>query len=323
MIKQTLAFVCGCAIALHAQRNPGPPPGKLVDVGGRRLHILCSGQRASGAPAIIVEAGASSFAIDFTLVQREIERSHRICSYDRAGFGWSDSVTAETRRPTSRDLHDLLLASGEKPPYVLVGASRGGLLIRGYFADHPDEVAGFVFVDPATEDRLFTMIGGTAKAIAEVTADELKSTLPRDSVRIPRRRPQMGAPFDKLPAELYQTRVILDERLIASTPDKVGPDVVASSQERERAFLARLLATRATASPFGDRPTSVLSRGDEQNAGREGSHRALANLSTNSRHCVIAGAGHEIHLFEPTAVVRAITDVLAAVRERRPLDARC
>jgi hypothetical protein len=67
----------------------------------------------------------------------------------------------------------------------------------------------------------------------------------------------------------------------------------------------------------------VLTRGDEQNAGREGSHRALANLSSNSRHCVVAGAGHEIHLFEPPAVVRAIDDVLSAVRERRRLDVRC
>ena len=84
--------------------------------------------------------------------------------------------------------------------------------------------------------------------------------------------------------------------------------------------LARLLATRSAASPpLGDRPTVVLTRGDEKNFDREASHAALAALSTNSRHRVIAGAGHEIHLFEPAAVVQAIQDVVSSVRTNTPL----
>jgi hypothetical protein len=125
-----------------------------------------------------------------------------------------------------------------------------------------------------------------------------------------------------LPTELYQARIKLDQRLIASVPDMVQPDVVATSQERERAMLARLLATRSTGQPFGDRPTVVLSRGDERNAEREQVHATLAKLSTNSRHSVIVGAGHEIHLFEPAAVVQAITDVVQAVRNKTALPRR-
>lgn len=307
-----------------SQRNASRPelptaPGRLIDVGGRRLHLLCSGE---GTPTVILEAGASSFAIDWTLVQPEVSKGSRTCSYDRAGMGWSDPVSPATRASSAVDLHTLLQKAGERGPYVLVGASRGGLLVRSYLESYPDDVAGFVFVDPSTEDRLFTMIDGQAIAIAEATADQLRTTFPKQTIAIPRRRPQTGAPFDNLPPELYRIRVQLDERLIAATPDSVGPEIVGASQEAERAFLAGLLATRKTQYPLGSRPTVVLTRGDEKNEGRESSHAALARLSSNSRHSIVAGSGHEIHLFQPAAVIIAIGDVVRAVRDRSTRPAR-
>ena len=296
-----------------------PAPGRLIDVGGRRLHLLCSGK---GSPTVILEAGASSFAIDWTLVQRDVANGSRTCSYDRAGMGWSDPVSPATRASSTVDLHTLLDKAGERGPYVLVGASRGGLLVRSYLESYPADVAGLVFVDPSTEDRLFTMIDGKAIAIAEVTAEQLRTTFPRQTIAVPRRRPQTGAPFDRLPAELYRVRVRLDERLIASAPDSVSAEIVGASQESERAFLARLLATRKVQFPLGTRPTVVLTRGDERNEGREASHAALARLSSNSRHSIVAGSGHEIHLFEPPAVITAIGDVVRAVRAHSTLPAR-
>jgi alpha-beta hydrolase superfamily lysophospholipase len=100
-------------------------------------------------------------------------------------------------------------------------------------------------------------------------------------------------------------------------PDVVAAEIVADSQERERAMLARLLATRSAQQPFGDRPTVVLSRGSDPNADREAAHAALARLSSRGRYAVIAGAGHEIHLFEPDAVVKAVSEVVDAIRTRR------
>jgi hypothetical protein len=98
------------------------------------------------------------------------------------------------------------------------------------------------------------------------------------------------------------------------------PEAIAMLRENERALLARLLATRADgAQPLGERPTIVLSRGDERDGEREAVHAALASLSSNSRHSVVAGAGHEIHLFEPRVVVRAIADVVGAIRTRARL----
>jgi pimeloyl-ACP methyl ester carboxylesterase len=166
------------------------------------------------------------------------------------------------------------------------------------------------------------MIRGEAKLLAEVSADELRGTFPLQSVRVPRRRPQTGAPFDKLPPELYQTRLVLDERLIAAQPEFVTPEIIASFQEGERSMLASLLRSRASGKSFGDRPTVVLSRGADPNAERDSVHAALARLSTNARHTVVPQAGHEIHLFEPAAVVQAIRDVTQSMKEQTKLSPR-
>ena len=318
LVRSSLLACCLTA-AIAAQDLP-PAPGRLFDVGsGRRLHLLCTGE---GSPTVVIEHGASAFAIDFTLVQRELQKSHRVCSYDRAGSGWSDPLPPFAPAKDAQDLHALLTAAKEPAPYVLVGASRGGLLIRGYLAAYPSDVAGLVFIDPASEDRLFGMVGREAIAIAEMTSEQIRSTLPSQAVRIPRRPVQKGAPFDKLPPELYQQRLLLDEKLIALTPESITPEQIFLFQDSERAFLASLLATRKAGTPFGDRPTVVLSRGDEPNKEREEVHDKLAKLSTNSRHSVIAGSMHEIHLTHPAAVVTAVEDVLTAMASKAKLPAR-
>jgi pimeloyl-ACP methyl ester carboxylesterase len=109
------------------------------------------------------------------------------------GWGWSDSSASSPRASEALDLHTLLDRANERAPYVLVGASRGGLLLREYLADYPQDVVGLVFVDPSTEDRLFTMLNGEGVLIASLTADQVRSMLPRQPVPVPRRNPQTGA----------------------------------------------------------------------------------------------------------------------------------
>jgi pimeloyl-ACP methyl ester carboxylesterase len=315
-----LALVLVTAAPLPAQQEDiGPPPGQLVDVGGRKLHMVCSG---TGAPTVILEAGASAFAIDWTLVQREIARTHRVCSYDRAGQGWSDASAANWR-PEWEDLHVALDALREKPPYIMVGASRGGLLVRRYDVEFPNEVAGMVLIDPAHEDRLFTMFQGKGVTIAELTGEQLRSTISLGTIPIPRRRPQTGAPFDLLPTDLYEMRIRLDRKLIASFPDSVTYAQRTLGAERERAMLATLREIRKTQEhPLGDRPFVVLSRGSNGSQDLWDVHATAARLSTNSRHTVVSDAGHEIHLFRPDVVIQAILDVATSVRTKAPLPPR-
>jgi pimeloyl-ACP methyl ester carboxylesterase len=290
----------------------GPPPGTLVDIGGRKLHAICSG---AGAPTVILEAGASAFAIDWSLVQPAIAKTTRVCSYDRAGSGWSDEGPIATAARIAADLHALLAKLGEKPPYVLVGASAGGLYVRIYDHDYPGEVAGLVLVDPAHEDRLFTFFQGQAVAIASLTAEQLQTTTPSQPVRVPRRQPQTGAPFDRLPAALYKTRIALDTKLIASIPDTVPPSVVAESAEGQRAALALLHEISNRAEPaLGDRPVVVLSRGVDLAPEARAVHASLGRLTRNFRHTVVDGAGHEVHLFQPDAVIQAIADVVTSTK---------
>src|SRR5436190_24337694 len=123
-IRLGLLVALAMPVLLHAQSSGSrayPPPGRLVDIGGRKLHLNCSGR---GAPTVILVAGGAAFAIDWALVQPKVAGITRVCSYDRAGLGWSDPGPAEeTVNETIDDLHRLLRAAGEQPPYVLVGAS--------------------------------------------------------------------------------------------------------------------------------------------------------------------------------------------------------
>jgi hypothetical protein len=119
-------------------------------------------------------------------------------------------------------------------------------------------------------------------------------------VNVPRRSPQTGTPFDRLPPELYQTRITLDLRLIAAQPQTIPYEVVAAGAETERASLALLLAARKNnPQPLGNLPLVVLTRGVEWSQGLHDTHASLAALSANSRHQVVTAAGHEIHLFRP------------------------
>src|SRR5213593_3411782 len=111
-----LGALLAAAPALQASAAElAPPPGRLVDVGGRKLHLHCTGK---GAPTVVLEAGASAFAIDWSLVQPELARKNRVCSYDRAGQGYSDPEPAAGYDVVT-DLHALLQAAHEKPPYVM------------------------------------------------------------------------------------------------------------------------------------------------------------------------------------------------------------
>ena len=143
-------------IATRLDQQKYPPPGRLVDVGGYRLHIHCLGPEGASGPTVVMDAGIGECSLGWGLVQPEIARFARVCTFDRAGLGWSDPApTPRTSRQIVSDLHALLTNAGIKPPYVLVGHSFGGLNARLYTSQFPEEVAGMVLVDSAHEDLPF------------------------------------------------------------------------------------------------------------------------------------------------------------------------
>src|SRR5688572_8846736 len=138
-------------LATRTELAATPPPGQLVDVGGHRLHLWCTG---AGAPAVILESGLGGSSAGWGFVQPPIARFTRVCSYDRAGMGYSDpGPSPRTARRISDELATLIDRSRMDGPVVLVAASLGGLNVRVFASDHTDRVAGLVLVDASHEDQ--------------------------------------------------------------------------------------------------------------------------------------------------------------------------
>lgn len=128
-----------------------PPPGRLVDVGGHRLHIWCTG---GGTPPVILESGLGGSTAGWGFVQPEVAKFTAVCSYDRAGMGYSDpGPTPRTARRIAGELDALLDRSGLRSPVILVGASVGGFIVRILASERSERVAGLVLVDASHEDQ--------------------------------------------------------------------------------------------------------------------------------------------------------------------------
>jgi pimeloyl-ACP methyl ester carboxylesterase len=129
-----------------------PPPGQMVDVGGYQMHIYCVGE---GSPTLILESGAGGTSATYAALQGQLQEDTRVCTYDRAGMGWSESgPEARTVWQIALELHALLQNADIEPPYVLGGLSLGGLYVRAFAAEYPDETAGLVLLDTTYEGHL-------------------------------------------------------------------------------------------------------------------------------------------------------------------------
>jgi pimeloyl-ACP methyl ester carboxylesterase len=149
-----VAALTGAAYQWRATRDDlaaTPPPGRLVDIGGYRLHLWCTGE---GAPVVILDTGLGGSSPGWGFVQPDVARFTRVCSYDRAGMGYSDpGPSPRTARRIASELAELLARSGIDGPVVLVGASIAGYYVRVFASDHPERAAGLVLVDASHEDQ--------------------------------------------------------------------------------------------------------------------------------------------------------------------------
>jgi pimeloyl-ACP methyl ester carboxylesterase len=295
--------------ATQADRRNFPPPGQLYDVGGYRLHIDCSGSQDTGSPTVILDTLSGGSSVDWGWVQPEIAKSTRVCSYDRAGFGWSDPVwQPPSFRQTVTDLHTLLAKAGLAGPYILVGHSKGGLIARGYAAFYPNEVAGLVLIDAAQPD----MFSRHPQTLAE------NQTFLRQSTLFPlfahlglfHMYFSMGGEFDfeELPAREH-------DELVAfwSSPEywrTQRADVVAGTD---------FFAGAHSLGYLGCLPLAVVSAGTNPDPATQDE---LAALSCNSLHITVNGATHASLAFNPQdahAASAAILQVVQAVRLGQPV----
>src|SRR5215510_14579488 len=154
-VDRLLLAVCGCLLLVQsalAQPKLPEAPGRLIEVNGHRLHLDCIGE---GSPIVVYESGASGSSLDWEKVQPVVAATTRSCSYDRAGYGWSEPSTAAkaTSRDIAQELRELLRKAGEDAPFVVVGHSLGGFHVQMFAHLYPDDVLGVVLVDSSHEDQ--------------------------------------------------------------------------------------------------------------------------------------------------------------------------
>lgn len=147
-----LASAAYNAFYVHHLAKRYPVPGNFYLVNGYRMHLYCTG---AGSPTVVLEGGRGADWIYWQKVQPELSKTTRVCSYDRAGLGWSDPQPgARDANHIAAQLHALLQQAGETEPLIVIGASAGGFYVREYVATYPAQIAGVVFVDASVPEQV-------------------------------------------------------------------------------------------------------------------------------------------------------------------------
>jgi pimeloyl-ACP methyl ester carboxylesterase len=280
-------------VTRDAQRYP--MPGRLVDVGGYRLHINCTG---AGSPTVIFDSGFVGAHREWKDVQPWVEQRTLVCSYDRAGLGWSDpSPNPRTSKWMARELHTLLVNAEVPGPYVLVGHSNAAMNIRVFTAQYPSEVAGLVFVDGTNPNYLPENISLDVNREREIRFFEWTA-----SFGIPRL-------FGHCPLGPTDCRQFLQ------------------TFARSRKGRAESAREARAAGSLGDLPLTVIARDPEfylkndndadrrlLEEGWQDSEQELARLSTRSTFMIARNSGHSIPAMAPQFVVTAVDDMVTVLR---------
>jgi pimeloyl-ACP methyl ester carboxylesterase len=274
------------------------------------MHIYCVGE---GRPTIVLDHIAGGSSVDWTLIQPELAKHTRVCAYDRAGFGWSDSNPApRTMKQQVHELHSLLQGANEQGPYVLVGHSYGARVSRVYAASYPDEVAGMVLMDPGilSDDPRYPPELHTDAESEDQMIRAARWAAPFGLVRLT--RPWMELATFDLP----------EEARLASASFSVSPRFFQSLLAEGDVILTVFQEEREVTS-LGDIPLLVLVATEPGDAVRKVWNRAnieMAGLSTRGSYRIVEGATHISLAYragDAQVCTDGILDVLDEVRNVR------
>jgi len=302
--------------------NAFPPPGQLVEVNGRLMHLDC---RGAGSPTLIIEQGlgAGGLAQGWERIHSSLAERTRTCAYDRAGVGYSEPVDIPTRsQDVARNLSELLKKAGIDDSLILVGYSRGGVHIREFQKQYPDKVSGMVFVDssheqqyaylppapspPITENSLFLVAQylqplGWLRASGLVDAQVAAIYIPEDQ------RDRAHALYNRshtISTLLNETRGVYLDAETLGTPVFLGD-------------LPLLVITQGmpVESLANEAISASLDYLREQRRVWNELQSKLVSLSTGSKQVIATQSGHSIHATEPTLLVDSIIEFVASIEE--------
>jgi pimeloyl-ACP methyl ester carboxylesterase len=327
------------AAAIDARRFP--PPGKLVMVDGRQMHIICTG---AGASTVVMDAGLGGWSLDWSAVQPEIAKFARVCSYDRAGLGWSEpSAAPADAQHAVADLHRLLANSGEPGPFVLVGHSNGGLRVALYAHSYPQEVAGVVLVDPtprATDAERVAFLSPTEQAEYLTLLQALKPgpepggfdffgvmqvLRPFGVPRLLTNTLLQGSQYHHVRAETqpaFRFGVNQPARLATTNAEteqrQVSIDQVRAIPSLGNIPLAVLTSTKLTSfytDPLPAEPTGRLLELVQKSVWE--AEVEMSRLSSNSTIAAVERSGHYIQFDRPDAVIDTVQHMVASLKALR------
>ncbi|MBB5784486.1 alpha/beta fold hydrolase [Nonomuraea jabiensis] len=284
-----LAAVAGFCYESVARQGDPSVPGRLVEVGGHRLHLHCTG---SGAPTVVLEAGLAESSASWDVIQRGLPG--RVCAYDRAGYAWSeDGPAPRTADRAAAELRALLAAAGEAGRYVLVGHSYGGTIVR-LFAHHwPELTAGLVLIDVTDENATEALQVSRPLLAAQFTVNQVLAR-----VGVLRLFGDALVPADATAAAR------------ASAPVVYGPGSMAAARAEAWAAADSAAQVRATVRPgaWRDLPVVVVIPAGQPATAVDQAGR-LAALSSRGRVVVAGTADHYVQHAQPDLVMEAIRSV--------------
>jgi len=289
-------------IAEAADAKAYPPPGQLVDVGGYRLHINCTG---TGSPTVVIEAGLGDWSTSWGFVQPEVAKTTRVCTYDRGGLGWSEAgPLPRDAAQFAKALHTLLQNANVPGPYLMVGHSLGGLGVRVFVHDYASEIAGVVLIESMNPKQL-------PQPSAEVQSQSnpqsrlysLLTVLARFGVvrLIARPITHMISPSTPPDEQAYYSRY-------------VRPQSMQASRDESRGMPAAGVEAAAVES-FGDLPLIILTGRLHKDPRWQEWQAELLQLSSNSQQLFAENSDHNIQVEEPDAAIAAILQMVQQVRQ--------
>jgi len=301
---------------VRTNQNPPTPLGKLVDVGGYRVHLYCTGV---GSPTVVIVGAGYSF--DWGLVQSEVAKFTQVCSYDHSGIGWSDDGPKDSCALRANEVHTALKNAGIEGPYVLVGHSLGGLVARVYAGKHPEETAGIVFVDHALTNLHAFILPGVAPDSGGKThpPGEPESAPPAAPTAPPpplllKQVVSIGMQDDPNFSRLSSQDRDLHLWFTAKPRDQqalqANHEIVPQCSADADAILEK------HSHPLGDKP--LVDVDTPMSAGAE-LQKTLLSISTNSKEMVADKSDHFVMIDRPDVVIDAISQVVRSARNKTPL----
>jgi pimeloyl-ACP methyl ester carboxylesterase len=275
-----------------------PPAGQMVDVGGYRLHINCTG---TGSPTVVIEAGWGDWSLGWSKVQPGVAQSTRVCSYDRAGMGYSEpGPLPRNAEQYAKELHTLLDRAGVPGPYVLVGHSMGGLPVRVFAHEYPANVAGVVLIESMSPEP------------SRVPATDASSSTPSEA-KAPS-IPALLARFGLVRLFAKPTGAVAPEAKPAYAAFSVSRRAVQAWEDEGHGMPASMDQASAVKS-LGDLPLIVLTARLDQGAGWQALQTGLLQLSSNSQQLFAEKSDHNIQFDQPQAAVGAIVQMVEQLRQ--------